>query len=106
MSDPLHPALCNRRCPGGEDLKATKGEVIAHGWKLYGFYVGNIEKDEVVKYLRENYEICVNPCGGELGDRMFRVAHIGNTTIADIDELIEKLILSIEQIKYKQLLGV
>ncbi len=65
-----------------------------------------VNANEVVKYLRENYKICVNPCGGKLGNRMFRVAHIGNTTIADIDELIEKLILSIEKIKDKQLLGV
>ena len=58
-----------------------------------------VNANDVVKYLRENYEICVNPCGGELGNRMFRVAHIGNTTIADIDELIEKLQLSIKAVK-------
>ena len=29
--------------------------------KLYGFYVGNIEKDEVVKYLRENLPVFMVP---------------------------------------------
>ena len=29
--------------------------------KLYGFYVGNIEKDEVVKYLKENLPVFMVP---------------------------------------------
>ena len=29
--------------------------------KLYGFYVGNIEKDEVIKYLRENLPVFMIP---------------------------------------------
>ena len=65
-----------------------------------------VNANEVVKYLREKYQICVNPCGGELGNRMFRVSHIGNTTIADIDELLDKLVLSIREVKEKQLQGV
>jgi len=69
-------------------------------------FLEDVNANEVVKYLRENYEICVNPCGGELGDKMFRVAHIGNTTISDIDELLEKLLLSINAVKEKQLQGV
>ncbi|MBR1619435.1 alanine--glyoxylate aminotransferase family protein [bacterium] len=65
-----------------------------------------VNANDVVKYLRENYEICVNPCGGELGNKMFRVAHIGNTTMSDIDDLLENLLLSINAIKVKQLQGV
>ena len=65
-----------------------------------------VNANEVVKYLRENYKICVNPCGGELGSKMFRVAHIGNTTIADIDELLDKLMLSIKKVREKELQGV
>ena len=29
--------------------------------KLYGFYVGNIEKDEVIKYLKENLPVFMVP---------------------------------------------
>jgi len=62
-------------------------------------YLENVNANEVVKYLREKYEICVNPCGGELSSRMFRVAHIGNTTKQDIDELLDKLMISIKEIE-------
>jgi len=65
-----------------------------------------VNANDVVKYLRENYKICVNPCGGELGNKMFRVAHIGNTTIADIDELLNKLMSSIKEVREIQLQGV
>lgn len=63
----------------------------------------NVNANELVKYLRDKYELCVNPCGGELADRLFRVAHIGNTTKEDIDELLKKIVLSIEEIKNKEL---
>lgn len=54
-------------------------------------YFKDISAYEVFKKLKDNYQIYVNPCGGELADKLFRVSHIGNTTIEDIDNLLEKI---------------
>lgn len=55
-----------------------------------------VNANELVKYLRDHYEICVNPCGGNRANYMFRVSHIGNTTKKDIDILIDKIQKTIE----------
>ena len=39
--------------------------------------------------LKNEYNVFVNPSGGEAGKRMIRVAHIGNITLEDHFELIE-----------------
>lgn len=44
---------------------------------------------EIVDKLKFDYDIWVNPNGGELADKMFRVGHIGDLTIEDNDKLIE-----------------
>ena len=44
---------------------------------------------EIVDRLKFDYNIWINPNGGELADKMFRVGHIGNLTIEDNDVLIE-----------------
>ncbi len=44
---------------------------------------------EIVDKLKFDYGIWVNPNGGELADKMFRVGHIGHLTIEDNDKLIE-----------------
>ena len=54
---------------------------------------------DVIQVLKDKYKIFVNPCGGELADVLLRVSHIGNTTIEDIDDLIEKLQLAITEVK-------
>ena len=41
---------------------------------------------DVIQVLKDKYRIYVNPCGGELATKLLRVSHIGNTTIADIDD--------------------
>lgn len=46
---------------------------------------------EVVKKLKLDYNIWVNPNGGELANKMFRVGHIGDLTINDNDKLIDAL---------------
>ena len=66
----------------------------------------DINAYDVIQVLKDKYDIYVNPCGGELATKLLRVSHIGNTTITDIDELIEKLILSIKEVKEKELQGV
>lgn len=46
---------------------------------------------EIVDKLKLDYNIWVNPNGGELADKMFRVGHIGDLTINDNDKLIDAL---------------
>ena len=44
---------------------------------------------EIVDRLKFDYNIWVNPNGGDVKDKMFRVGHIGDLTIEDNDKLIE-----------------
>lgn len=44
---------------------------------------------EIVDTLKFDYDIWINPNGGEVGEKMFRVGHIGDLTIEDNDKLIE-----------------
>ena len=46
---------------------------------------------EIVDKLKNDYKIWINPNGGDLADKMFRVGHIGDLTIEDNDKLIEAL---------------
>lgn len=59
----------------------------------------DISASDIVSHLRDNYKIYVNPCGGVRAEKMFRVSHIGNITKEDIDELINKISLTIEELK-------
>lgn len=59
---------------------------------------------DVIQVLKDKYRIFVNPCGGDMANRLLRVSHIGNTTIDDIDDLMEKLQLSIKEVKQKELI--
>ena len=45
----------------------------------------------IVDKLKLDYGIWVNPNGGDLSNKMFRVGHIGNLSIQDNDKLIEAL---------------
>ncbi|MCQ2957670.1 MAG: hypothetical protein MJ180_02085 [Candidatus Gastranaerophilales bacterium] len=66
-------------------------------------YFDDVDAYEVIQVLKNKYRIFVNPCGGDLAKNLLRVSHIGNTTIEDIDELIDKLKLSINEVKSKEL---
>ncbi len=59
----------------------------------------DVDAYEVIQVLKNKYRYFVNPCGGELASKLFRVSHIGNTAIEDIDDLLEKIMLSIEEVK-------
>ena len=63
----------------------------------------NVKASEVLQILRERYHLYVNPCGGDLADKMCRVSHIGNTTLEDFDNLLEKLEIIINELKNKEL---
>lgn len=51
----------------------------------------NSDALEIADALKNEYGIWVNPSGGEIGDKMFRVGHIGNLTLEDNDKLIDAL---------------
>lgn len=59
----------------------------------------NINAYDVTQILKDKYNIFVNPCGGELEKKILRVSHIGNTCIEDIDNLLDKLMSIIDDIK-------
>lgn len=63
----------------------------------------DVKASEVLQILREKYHLYVNPCGGDLADKLCRVSHIGNTTLEDFDNLIEKLEIVINELKDKEL---
>ena len=42
-------------------------------------------------YLKDEKKIMVNPVGGELGKRSIRVAHVGDLTLKDYDDLIVEI---------------
>ena len=63
----------------------------------------DISAYDVIQVLKDKYQLYVNPCGGELATKLLRVSHIGNTTIEDIDYLLEKMQLAIEEIRNKEL---
>lgn len=58
---------------------------------LTPLYFEKLDAEKIIRRLADKYQIYVNPCGGELAHKLFRVSHIGNTTLADIDDLFEKL---------------
>lgn len=66
---------------------------------LTPLYFEDLNAYEVIQTLKNKYRIFVNPCGGDLADKLLRVTHIGNTTLKDIDDLLEKLMLSIKEVK-------
>lgn len=73
-------------------------------YALTPLYFEDVDAYEVIQLLKNKYRIFVNPCGGDLAKNLIRVTHIGNTTIKDIDDLLEKLMLCINEVKNKELL--
>ena len=59
----------------------------------------DVDAYEVIQVLKNKYRIFVNPCGGDLAHKLMRISHIGNTNLKDIDELLDKMLLSIEEVK-------
>ena len=66
---------------------------------LTPLFFEDVDAYQVIQILKNKYRIFVNPCGGDLATKLMRISHIGNTTIEDIDELLEKMLLSIEEVK-------
>lgn len=51
----------------------------------------NASAYDIFTKLKDEYGIWICPNGGDLKDKIFRVGHIGNLTVADNDKLIEAL---------------
>lgn len=75
-------------------------------YALTPLYFEDVDAYEVIQVLKNKYRIYVNPCGGDLAKNLLRVAHIGNTTIADIDDLLKKIMFCIDEVKNKEFLNV
>lgn len=58
---------------------------------------------ELIQILKDKYQIYVNPCGGELATKLLRVGHLGNTNLEDIDYLLEKIRLAVNEAKNKEI---
>ena len=54
----------------------------------------DFDAEEVYRQLIDKYGYTVNPSGGDNAKKMFRVSHVGNHTIEDV----ENLVLAIEEI--------
>ena len=50
-----------------------------------------IDAYEIYRALEENHGFVVNPSGGELGKKQFRVAHVGNHNAEDYERLVEAI---------------
>ncbi|MDY6069598.1 MAG: aminotransferase class V-fold PLP-dependent enzyme [Opitutales bacterium] len=64
---------------------------------LTPLYFEDINAYDVIQTLKNDFGYYVNPCGGELATKLFRVSHIGNTTLADIDDLLAKLQICVKR---------
>ena len=61
------------------------------GNAVTGVYCIDSQANTIVDALKNEYGIWINPNGGEVGQKMFRVGHIGALTLEDNDKLIEAL---------------
>ena len=75
-------------------------EAIKLGFKVPNYPLSNAltpiicpndNAKEIFEYLKDKYDIYVNPTGGELSDKILRIAHIGNLNKEDYKELLEKM---------------
>ena len=58
----------------------------------------NISAYKIFQILKDKYQIYVNPCGGDLSNRLLRISHIGNTNFDDIDYLINCIKFAVNEI--------
>ena len=74
--------------------KYSRKKAMEFGYEIPNYPLSNmltplvfddVKASDIVKTLKDKYQIFVNPCGGELADKVIRVSHIGNTNFDDID---------------------
>lgn len=92
-----------------------RAKLKKHGFKIAEYPLSNlltpiiledVNAYEVIQILKDKYGLYVNPCSGDLAKKLIRVSHIGNTTCEDFDNLLEKLILSVNKVKERELVYV
>lgn len=74
-------------------------KAVASGFEIPDYPLSNaltplvFEKNALIYYKRliEDFDITVNPCGGDNADSMLRIGHMGDLTTADNDALIHAL---------------
>lgn len=66
---------------------------------LTPLYFEEGKANEMVEELKNKYQLYINPCSGEMAEKLLRVAHIGNTTIEDIDDLLDKMYYTFKKLK-------
>lgn len=83
-----------------KNAKYFRQLALKNGLKLPEYPISNaltpiiIEKenaDEIFNYLKDKYDIFVNPTGGPLSNKILRISHLGNLQEKDYDDLIEKM---------------
>lgn len=83
--------------------KATKLGLVIPDYPLSNaitpLYFSDLDAYSIVDKLKNKYRIFLNPCGGDLSKKILRVSHIGNTTLQDIDDLLEKLLICIDEVR-------
>lgn len=89
--------------------KYFRKKAIEFGYKIPSTYplsnmltpliFDEISAGDVVRLLKDRHQIYINPCGGELADKMVRISHIGNTTIEDIVNLFENMNKIVHELK-------
>ena len=60
-----------------------------------------IDAFEVYRLLKERYDLIATPNGGELANLIIRIGHLGNHTIEDNIELIDKMKIIIDELSEK-----
>lgn len=85
------------------DKIRKEGIEIPSGYNLSNaltpIFFNDIDAMEIYRFLSQKFSIYVNPCGGELASKLLRVAHIGNLSFADFDDLVNKLKIAIQSVK-------
>lgn len=83
-----------------ENAKYFRKLAIENGFSIPNFPLSNAltpiicpnnNAMEIFEYLKDKYEILINPTGGDLKNKILRIAHIGNLNKEDYDDLIEKM---------------
>ena len=73
-------------------------------YALTPLYFKDIDAYKIFLLLKNKYRIFITPCSGNLEKNLLRIGHIGNTTISDIDDLLEKLTYCIEKVRNNEVI--
>ena len=102
----INAKLKEIECSGGVEVEIKRTSILANDFRdkisdlpfeikteslsnsVTAVFCKSGSAKEIVDKLKFDYDIWINPNGGELADKMFRVGHIGDLTVEDNDKLI------------------